>query len=160
MSLLEVMLDDRRIMLALAVTLAPLVLAALLGVVIQVRQIARRRAAPRSVEDEARALAASVGVDAPDELPGAGEFVAPAVREIAASTPDARDAGEPPSEARDESAGDTAPSAIQALLDSVFTEEAATHALEHLLDELDDIQADDLAALAERIAGQLEQTEA
>jgi hypothetical protein len=44
---------------------------------------------------------------------------------------------------------------MQALLDSVFTDEELENPLAHLLDELEDIQAADLAALSERIAGQL-----
>jgi len=41
------------------------------------------------------------------------------------------------------------------VLDSVFTNEEAPNPLAHLLDELDGIQADDLAALCESVAERL-----
>ena len=48
----------------------------------------------------------------------------------------------------------------EGILTRVFTDEDPENPLAHLLDELEDIQAADLAALAERVAGQLAHTKA
>ena len=141
MSLLEMMLEDQRIVLALAAALAPLGLAAALGVAVHVRRLLRARAARRA-EEAALALAAlrMAGEREPQDEP------APAA--------DTVEAEEPPEE-DDEATPDESVSAMQALLDSVFTDEELENPLAHLLDELEDIEAADLAALSERIAGQL-----
>lgn len=146
MSLLEMMLEDQRIMLALAAALAPLALAAVLGVAVHVRRLVRARAARRA-EEAALALAAlrMAGEREPQDEP------APAADPV--------EAEESPDE-DDEATPDESVSAMQALLDSVFTDEELENPLAHLLDELEDIQAADLAALAERVAGQLAHTKA
>ncbi|MCZ2095304.1 MAG: hypothetical protein AAGU78_03290 [Chloroflexota bacterium] len=142
MSLLHMMLDDPRIVLALVAALAPLAMALLLGVALQVRRGMQRRAARRA-HQATSALAVLGLADAPD-----GETVPAAASEDA-----------PPGKTEDEAAledeaGGVA-SAMQTLLDSVFTEEEAVNPLAHLLDELDDIQTADLTALCERVARQL-----
>lgn len=141
MSLLEMMLEDQRIMLALAAALAPLALAAVLGVAVHVRRLVRARAARRA-EEAALALAVlrMAGEREPQDEP------APAADPV--------EAEESPDE-DDEATPDESVSAMQALLDSVFTDEELENPLAHLLDELEDIEAADLAALSERIAGQL-----
>lgn len=147
MSLLEMMLEDQRIMLALAAALAPLALAAVLGVAVHVRRLVRARAARRA-EEAALALAA---LRMAGEREPQGDEPAPAA--------DTVESEESPDE-DDEAAPDESVSAMQALLDSVFTDEDPENPLAHLLDELEDIQAADLAALAERVAGQLAHTKA
>jgi len=142
MSLLEMMLEDQRIVLALAAALAPLGLAAALGVAVHVRRLLRARAARRA-EEAALALAA---LRMAGELESQDGEPAPAA--------DTVEAEEPPEE-DDEATPDESVSAMQALLDSVFTDEELENPLAHLLDELEDIEAADLAALSERIAGQL-----
>lgn len=150
MSLLEMMFDDPRILLALAAALAPLVMALLLGVMLQMRRAMQRQAARRA-EQEASALAlfgTAETPDAPDDEALYGEAPPILVSE-----------GDPSSAAEDEvgpEGEDGAPaSAMQALLNSVFTDEEVINPLAHLLDEMDDIQATDLAALCERVASQL-----
>lgn len=152
MSLLDMMLADRRILLALAAALAPLALAALLGVALQVRRLAQRRAARRA-EDDVFALAAMGLADEPADQPAdprAAAGVSPA-HEVS----DAEAAPDDEPEAAPDGENDAPGSAIQSLLDSVFTDEAETNRLAHLLDELDDIPAADLAALCESVAGRL-----
>ena len=152
MTLLEMMLNDQRIVLALAAALMPLALAALLGVAFQVRRLVRRRAEQRAAE-EARALAAYAradDLDGQDGKPLDDEIVSP---DAAGAVDELFDIAE--GDTASEEVGDGAASSMQSVLDSVFTDEEAPNPLAHLLDELDDIQADDLAALCESVAERL-----
>lgn len=152
MTLLEMMLNDQRIVLALAAALMPLALAALLGVAFQVRRLVRRRAEQRAAE-EARVLAAYAladDLDGQDGKPLDDEIVSP---DAAGAVDELLDIAE--GDTASEEVGDGAASSMQSVLDSVFTDEEAPNPLAHLLDELDDIQADDLAALCESVAERL-----
>jgi len=152
MTLLEMMLNDQRIVLALAAALMPLAMAALLGVAFQVRRLVRRRAEQRAAE-EARALAAYAladDLDGQDGKPLDDEIVSP---DAAGAVDELLDIAE--GDTASEEVGDGAASSMQSVLDSVFTDEEAPNPLAHLLDELDDIQADDLAALCESVAERL-----
>lgn len=160
MSLIELILNDRRLLLATGAALAPLGLALLLWLAVRVHRFAQARAARRAADYDARFLAEHGLLASPEDQEGLGEM--PPVT-AAGQTPAAAPArpGEPveeegeEEEAAPEGDGDVVNSAMQELLNSVFNDEDYTNRLEHLMDDLDDIRAADLASLCDDIARQL-----
>lgn len=168
MSLLELILNDRRILLATGAALTPLGLAMLLWLALQVRRFAQARAARRAADYDARFLAehglvAGLGdqqdygeahlASATSQLPVATPAPAPSSAAAHHDEPAEEDGeGE---ETTSEGDGEAANSAMQDLLNSVFNDEEHSNRFEHLMDELDDIRAADLASLCKDIAGRL-----
>jgi len=160
MSLIELILNDRRLLLATGAALVPLGLAVLLWLAVHVHRFTQARAARRAADDDARFLAEHRLLASPEDQEGLGE----AHLATAAGQPPAVAAPHPAGlveedgeeeEVAPEGDGDVANSAMQELLNSVFSDEDYTNRLEHLMDELDDIRAADLASLCDYIARHL-----
>ncbi|MEW6580970.1 MAG: hypothetical protein AB1435_17495 [Chloroflexota bacterium] len=160
MSLIELILNDRRLWLATGVALAPLGLAVLLWLAVQVRRFAQVRAARRAADYDARFLAEHGLLASPEDQEGSGEAHPatatshPPVAATAYPGETVEEDGEE-EEAAPEGDGEVVNSAMQDLLNSVFNEEEYTNRFEHLMDELDDIRAADLASLCDDIARHL-----
>ncbi|NLF79258.1 MAG: hypothetical protein GX573_26485 [Chloroflexi bacterium] len=168
MSLIELVLDDGRIVLAGGAALMPLALALLLWFGAHLRRWAQTRAARRAADFDARYLAEHgllAGPANPEHFVEAVE--ASAVHHASITTPapvpspataDDRESAEEGKEGEgtaSEGEGEVVNSAMQELLNSVFDDEEYTNRFEHLAHELDDIQVADLAGLCDDIAGRL-----
>lgn len=171
MSLFNLILENQRIMLALGAALTPLVLALVLWFALSVRRFAAAQAARRAARREARFLAMHrPPAEAQEQDPSDEPQAIPAADHAPVAVPRPRPAqaaalvgsesveDEKDEQTTDEAAeggGEVVSSAMQDLLDSVFGDEEYTNRFEHLMDELDDIQAADLARLSDEIAAQL-----
>lgn len=152
MSLIEMMLANREIMLAAGLALGPLVIAIVLWLVLRLRS-ARARRRFLAAQRRQAALEAHAGLpivaEEPDEERVGEAAPRPAVSLLSAAG-EAAEGGDGPSPSDDE----VAP-AMQNILSAVFADEEQANPYEALLAELGEVDGAEIVALCDQIASRL-----
>jgi hypothetical protein len=163
MSLLDIILGQKIILLTLGIALVPLLAAVLLSLIAHLRRHQTKRAARRKLAAALRSqVADNRRQTVPESDPEGAIEAAPAhseqstaPRQTAESTSQPDEEESEPDEETEAVEGEVVSSAMQDLLTSVFGEDDAHAQYEVLLEGLEPVSAADLAALSQELLNQL-----